>query len=48
MSLEEAQHVMNTNDFQEFLDSASRLVERVLSVDYDPLVDYGHTEDNEG
>eukprot|EP00730_Choanoeca_flexa_P013232 TRINITY_DN50_c0_g1_i1.p1 TRINITY_DN50_c0_g1~~TRINITY_DN50_c0_g1_i1.p1 ORF type:complete len:613 (+),score=132.95 TRINITY_DN50_c0_g1_i1:38-1840(+) len=47
MPPEEAQNLMNTNDFQDFLDATSRLVERVLSVDYDPLIDYGHTEDTD-
>jgi len=47
MSSEEAAHVINTGEFQSFFDNATRLVERVLNVRYDPLVDYGASEEVE-
>ncbi|EDQ91402.1 uncharacterized protein MONBRDRAFT_15003, partial [Monosiga brevicollis MX1] len=44
---EEAEQQMNTGDFRVFLDNSSRLMERVLSVKYDPLIDYGAADETE-
>eukprot|EP00051_Salpingoeca_urceolata_P003532 m.58484 g.58484 ORF g.58484 m.58484 type:complete len:597 (-) comp12873_c0_seq1:40-1830(-) len=41
---EEVTEILQKTDFGDFFDKSTRLVERVLNVDYDPLVDYGAGE----
>eukprot|EP00055_Hartaetosiga_balthica_P000887 m.137706 g.137706 ORF g.137706 m.137706 type:complete len:607 (-) comp12169_c0_seq1:112-1932(-) len=45
MSEEEVSEVIGTPEFMDFMDSTSRLMERVLNVDYDPLIDYGAVDE---
>lgn len=38
---EETQHILGSKHFLAFFDQASKVMERALSVDYDPSIDYG-------
>lgn len=39
-SPEEAKEILNSDDFHDFFDKTTRIVERALNQPYDPTVDY--------